>query len=138
MAYGKLNLITPPENLFNFSPGYLLVKPSPKMKMDVRTFFSEIDEDINLYIFDEDDTDITWLLTQSKLCDYLIIDVDHCDEITKQFLSLMLLHPRSYYITNDNYSPLHLISRNRINHISDILHRVNESDDFDIDDDDEY
>ena len=33
MSLGKINLITPPDKLFNLNPGFLLVKPSTKVKM---------------------------------------------------------------------------------------------------------
>ena len=34
---GKINLITPPDSLFNINPGYLLVKPSTKLKVQFQS-----------------------------------------------------------------------------------------------------
>lgn len=138
MAQGKLHLITPPDNLFNFNPSYLLVKPSSAIKMQVKNFLSASDEDINVYVFDEEDTDVQWMLACSRMSDIIIIDVDHCDEITKNFISFMLIHPRSFYITNDDDSPWNLISRNRIYEIADIVEHLQTPDtDFDEEDDEE-
>lgn len=135
MAAGKINLITPPDNLFNFNPGYLIVKPSPALKLQVKNLFRDSEEDINVFVFDEDDTDLQWLLACSRSSDIIIIDIDHCDEMTKNFISFMLIHPRAFYITNDDDSPWSLISKNRIFHITDIIdhfhshHEDNDEDD---------
>lgn len=137
MAQGKLHLITPPENLFNFNPSYLLVKPSQEVKMQVKDFLSASDEDINVYIFDEEDTDIQWMLACSRMSDIIIIDIDHCDEITKNFISFMLIHPKSFYFTNDDHSPWNLISRNRIYEISDIIDHLSPIDEGIDEEDDE-
>lgn len=138
MANGKLHLITPPENLFNFNPSYLLVKPSPDIKMQVKNFLSNCEDDVNVYIFDGEDTDIQWMLACSRMSDIIVIDVDHCDEITKNFISFMLIHPKSFYITADDDSPWSLISRNRIYSITDIIDHLNPNDEeYDEEDDEE-
>lgn len=134
MAHSKLNLITPPDNLYNFNPGYLFVKPSAELKLDVKSFFNSVSEDINVFIFDENDTDIQWLLSCSRMSDIIIIDIDNCDELTKNFISFLLIHPRAFYITNDDDSLWRLISRNRIYEISDIIKHMDE---LDIDQEDE-
>ncbi len=46
MNFGKINLITPPDTLFNNNPGYLLVKPSTKLKVQFQTILSAIDIDM--------------------------------------------------------------------------------------------
>ena len=50
MSFGKINLITPPDKLFNLNPGYLLIKPSTKVKMQFQQILSQVDEDLNVYI----------------------------------------------------------------------------------------
>jgi len=135
MTQSRLNLITPPDNLFNFNPGYLIVKPSPALKLQVKQFFNAAGDDINVYIFDENDTDLQWLLSCSRMSDIIVIDIDHCDEITKNFVSFMLIHPRSFYITNDEDSPWKLISKRRIYEMDDIIDYLEEMDNNDRDDD---
>ena len=58
MSFGKINLITPPDKLFNLNPGYLLIKPSTKVKMQFQQILSQVDEDLNVYIYytDENNT----------------------------------------------------------------------------------
>jgi len=135
MAIHKLNLITPPEQLFNYNPGYLIVKPSTNLKKQVKTFFGSLNDSINVYIYDEHDNDIEWLLACSKMSDIIIIDIDNCDEITKYFISFMLMHPRSFYITNDETSIWKLISKHRIFDIMDLIDFFEEFNNNDQDDD---
>lgn len=121
MSLGKINLITPPDNLFNLNPGYLLVKPSTKIKMQFQTILSALDDDVNVYVYDTDEADIAWMLNAANQVDFIIIDIDNCDNITKSFVSFLLAQPNSYYITNDEVTPWGLISKNRIFNLDWIL-----------------
>jgi len=114
MNLGKINLITPPDKLYNTSISYLLVKPSTKIKLQFQNMLSGIDEDINVYVFDDSETDIDWLLGVSQVADFVIIDVDNCDPTTKLFVALLLTQPNAHYMTSDEITPYNLVSRNRI------------------------
>ena len=121
MNLGKINLITPPDTLFNLNPGYLLVKPSTKVKMQFQTLLSACPDDINVYVYDTDEVDIAWMLNAANNSDFVIIDIDNCDGITKNFISFILAQPNAYYMTNDEITPWNLISRNRIFNLDWIL-----------------
>lgn len=114
MNLGNINLITPPDRLYNSNLSYLLIKPSTKLKLQFQQKLSKIQEDVNVYIFDADETDIDWLLSVCQLSTIIIIDIDNCDRFTKLFVSLILSQPNAYYYTNDDSIPWALISRNRI------------------------
>ncbi len=129
MNLGKINLITPPDKLFNLNPGYLLIKPSTKVKMQFQQLLSQSMDDLNVYVYDTDEADIEWMLSVSQQADFIIIDIDNCDTITKQFVSLLLAQPNAYYLTNDEITPWHLISRNRIYNLDWILEVLNKEDD---------
>jgi hypothetical protein len=124
MSLGKINLITPPDNLFNLNLSYLLIKPTNKVKMQFQTLLSSIPEDINVYIYDTDEVDIAWMLNAANNADFIIIDIDNCDNITKSFVSLLLSRPNSFYMTTDEVTPWGLISRNRIYNLDWILEAV--------------
>lgn len=124
MSLGKINLITPPDNLFNNNVSYLLVKPSTKVKMQFQTLLSAIDEDINVYIYDTDEADIAWMLNAANQVDFIIIDIDNCDSITKTFVSLLLTNSKTFYFTSDEITPYNLISRNRIFNLDWILEAI--------------
>lgn len=132
MSLGKINLITPPDKLFNLNPGYLLIKPSTKVKMQFQQILSQVDNDINVYIYDTDETNIEWMLSVSQQADFIIIDIDNCDTITKYFVSFLLAQPNTYYLTNDELTPWQLINRNRIYNldwITDVLGKEEEEED---------
>jgi hypothetical protein len=135
MSLGKINLITPPDNLFNLNLSYLLVKPSTKTKMQFQTILSAIPEDINVYIYDDKESDVTWMLNASNNVDCVILDIDNCDSITKNFISFLLAKPNVYYLTTDEITPWNLISRNRIFDMDWILEVIKNSGESEEEDD---
>lgn len=137
MSFGKINLITPPDNLFNLNPGYLLIKPSNKVKMQFQQILSQVEDDLNVYIYDTDETDIKWMLGISQQADYIIIDIDNCDNVTKSFVSFLLAQPNVSYLTNDEITPWDLISKNRIYNLDWIVELVKDSNNEDEDESDD-
>lgn len=135
MSLGKINLITPPDKLFNINLSYLLIKPSTKVKMQFQQILSQSIDDLNVYIFDTDDTDIDWLLSVSQQVNVIIVDIDNCDPITKYFISYLLAMPHVFYLTDDDITPWNLISRNRIYNLDWIVEKISEGDE---EEDDEY
>ena len=75
MNLGKINLITPPDKLFNLNLSYLLVRPSVNVKKQFQTILSHNIEELNVFIYDENETDISWLLSVSQQADITVIDV---------------------------------------------------------------
>ncbi len=131
MNLGKINLITPPDKLFNMNPGFLLIKPSLNVKMHFQQLLSQTDQDINVYVFDTDETNIEWMLSVSQQADFIIIDIDNCDPICKQFVSFLLAQPNTHYLTTDETTPWNLISRNRIYNFDWILDTLKAEDEED-------
>ena len=126
MNLGKITLITPPDKLFNMNLSYLLVKPNNYVKEQFQTILSQSVEDLNVFIFDNDDTDIGWMLSIAQQVDCVIIDIDNCDPITQSFVTLMLTAPNAHYITSDEQTPYNLISRNRIYDLEWIVEKIKE------------
>lgn len=114
MNLGRINLITPPDKLYNSNISYLLVKPSTKIKLQFQNMLTEVDEDINVYVFDDAENDIDWMLGVAQIATFVIVDIDNCDPLTKLFVSVLLTQPNTHYITSDEITPYKLISRNRI------------------------
>jgi hypothetical protein len=137
MNLGKINLITPPDNLFNLNPGYLLVKPSTKLKIQFQTILSAIDDEINVYVYDTDEIDIAWMLNAANNVDVIIIDIDNCDPVTKNFVSILLANANAFYMTEDEITPWGLISRNRIYNLDWIIEAIKSSQDDSEEDDEE-
>jgi len=80
---------------------------------------------LNVFIYDNDDNDIGWLLGIAVQVDSIIIDVDNCDPITQKFITFLIAQPNNvYYITNDETTPYNLISKNRIYNLDIIVERI--------------
>lgn len=135
MSLGNITLITPPDKLFNLNLSYLLVKPSSVVKEQLNTILRASVDDINVFIFDDDDMDIGWLLSVAQQADVVIIDVDNCDPITHSFITFMLAQPNSHYITNDELTPYNLISKNRIYNLDWIVDQITNFNEEEDDDD---
>ena len=105
------------------------------VKQQLQSVMSKSIDDINVFIFDDDDTDIEWMLSVAHQTDLIIIDIDNCDSVTKKFVTFMLAQPNVYYITSDEITPYGLISKNRIYDLEFIVNRYNDED-IDEDDDD--
>ena len=131
MNAGKINLITPPDRLYNSNLSYLLVKPSTKLKLQFQSKLSQIDEDVNVYVFDDQELDIDWLLSVSQSADFTIIDIDNCDNLTILFVALILTQSNAYYYTSDETTPWHLISRNRMYNMDWIQEVLNDDEEND-------
>lgn len=136
MNLGKITLITPPDKLFNMNLSYLLIKPSTHIKQQFQTILSQSIDDLNIFIYDQDDSDIGWMLSIAVQVDCIIIDVDNCDPTTQKFITFLIAQPNNvYYITNDETTPYNLISKNRIYNLDIIVERLkNEQEEDDEDD----
>ena len=73
----KVNLITSPDKLLNRNKSYLLVAPSERIKQDFNEVVIGFTEDINLYFWEEDNIDISWLLEVANIVDTIILDADN-------------------------------------------------------------
>jgi hypothetical protein len=133
MNLGKITLITPPDRLFNINLSYLLVKPSNYVKEQFQTILSKSIDDLNVYIFDNDDHDVSWMLSVAQQADCIIIDIDNCDPITHSFVTLLLAQPNAHYLTKDEITPYSLISRNRIYDLDWIVEQIKQEENNDDD-----
>lgn len=135
MNLGKITVITPPDKLFNLTLSYLLVKPSVHVKQQFQTILSQSIDDLNVFIYDEEDNDTSWLLGVANQADCVIVDVDNCDPVTKQFVTFMIAQPNAHYITKDETTPYNLISKNRIWDLDFIVDQLKDQEEDDEEDD---
>lgn len=136
MNLGKITLITPPDKLFNLTLSYLLVKPSITVKEQFQKILSNSVDDINVFIFDEQENDIDWLLSVAGNVDVIVVDIDNCDPTTKLFSAYLLAQPNVHYITSDETTPYNLLNKNRIYNLDQIAEKIanlNEDEDEDED-----
>lgn len=129
MNLGKITLITPPDKLFNNNLSYLLVKPSNTVKQQFQSILSKSLDDLNVFVYDDDETDISWMLSVAQQVDVVVIDVDNCDPLTKSFVTFLLAQPNVHYITLDETTPYNLISKNRIWDLDGLVEKFNQEED---------
>ena len=98
------------------------------MKQQFQTILSHNIEEINVFIYDDNEHDVDWLLSVANQCDITIIDIDNCDPTTKLFVTYLLAQPNTHYITNDEITPYGLISKNRIYDLDWIVAQVTDDD----------
>jgi len=127
MNLGKITLITPPDKLFNMNLSYLLVKPSNYIKQQFQTILSKSIDDLNIFMFDEQETDISWMLSVAQQVDVVIVDIDNCDVITQKSVTFLLAQPNAHYITKDETTPYNLISKNRIWDLDQIVEQFSDN-----------
>jgi len=138
MNLGKITVITPPDKLFNLNLSYLLVNPSVYVKQQFQAILSKSIDDLNIFMYDQEETDISWMLSVSQQVDVVIIDVDSCVPITQKFITFLLAQPNAYYITSDEITPYNLISKNRIFNLDSIVEQLSpDEDDEELDDSEE-
>jgi hypothetical protein len=113
--------------LFNSNIGYLLIKPSNKLKQQFQTILSVISEEINVYVYDTEEIDIAWMLNAANNTDIIIIDIDNCDSITKNFVSVLLANANAFYMTEDEITPWGLLSKNRIYNLDWLVEQINQA-----------
>jgi hypothetical protein len=103
------------------------------VKQQFQTVLSHNLDELNVFIYDEKDNDIGWLLSVAMQADITVIDVDNCDPTTKLFITFILAQPNTHYITNDELTPYGLISKNRIYNLDAIVASLTEEDEEDDD-----
>lgn len=138
MNLGKITIITPPDKIFNLNVSYLLVSPSMHVKHQFQSILSNCIDDLNVFIYEQDESDIDWLLSVCHMVDVIIIDIDNSSQLTKSFISFILANPNVYYITSDELTPYQLISKNRIYNLDwitdELNNEINKGDDENYDD----
>jgi len=99
----KLNLITPPDKLFNDSSSLLLIHPSNDLKDELQTVLQTQDNDINVYMYELDDVEqnIDWLLSVCHLADYVIFDLDKSTPNVRKLASYIISKSNTYWLTNE-------------------------------------
>ena len=136
MNLSKITVITPPDKLFNLNISYLIVNPSILVKQQLQSVLSQCLDDINVFIYEQDENDVDWMLSVSHMVDVVIVDIDNCSQMTKHFVSFLLSLPNVHYITTDEITPYNLISKNRIYNLDWLTYSL-DTDEDDNENDDE-
>lgn len=108
-----INLITPPDILYDQNTSILLVHPSQKIKEQLNEVLKDVEQDINIYLYEAED-DEQWMLNLHRMCDYVVIDIDNCSQYTKSVVSYMISFNNTFWLTNGENLYYNNISNKRI------------------------
>ena len=121
----KINLITPPDRLYNNDYSFLLIYPSTLIKEQFNNLIAEIDRTFNVYLYEvkSDEHDPDWLLGLAKQADCVILDIDNCPSNIAVLSSYFIANSNTYWLTNGEQLFYNKISSNRIYNLDTIVHR---------------
>jgi len=111
-----INLITPPDILYNHSVSILSIYPSLELKKILQEILQDINQSINLYLYDpeNDFEDLPWLINIHKLVTLCFIELDNLPLKIKKYESYLISYPNTYWSTNSENIVYNKISINRV------------------------
>lgn len=122
----KLTLITPPDKIFNQSTSCLLIYPSDDVRQQAQAILVNSEGHQNIYIYNVDDEniDVDWLLSVSKMSDVVILDYDNCPEHVRYLAAYIVSLPQTYWLTSEDRMFYNKLSPNRIYGLDAIEHLI--------------
>jgi hypothetical protein len=125
MSEPIVNLITSPDKLLNKNLSFLLVNPSVEIKEQFNELLKEIpDTPINLYLWDNQRPNISWLLDIAQSVDYIIVDIDNTKEL-QWVIGYLLSFDKTFYLTNQVEMQYNIVNINRVYDIRQIAEGEN-------------
>ena len=124
MSEPVLNLITSPDKLFNDNQSLLLVNPSDSIKENFNHYAQQFENDVNLYLYENSETDLRWLLEVVETVDHIILDIDNT-KISPWIIGHLLGFGKTFYLTNTPESVYNIINNNRIYELKQFMEGVN-------------
>ena len=114
----KINLITPPDRLYNDSVSILLLFPTKdNLHYIQHEILPTIEQSLNIYVFEKPNytkEDVDWLLSTLHIVDIAIVDIDSCPLYVRDLLSYIIAKPQTYWLTNGDAPVYNHISNNRV------------------------
>ena len=123
MSKPVLNLITSPDKLFNDDPS-LLLNPSDIIKENFNHYAQQFENNVNLYLHENSETDLRWLLEVAEIVDYIVLDIDNT-KVTPWIIGHLLGFGKTFYLTNTPESVYNIINNNRIYELKQFMEGVN-------------
>ena len=110
-----LNLITPPDKLFNNNKSFLLMNPSDIVKEQFNEMAKQLGENLNVYLFDQDEVhDVNWLLDIVNQVGTIILDVDNTRNEYQWLIGYLLSFDKTFYLTKAEEMSYNVINTRRI------------------------
>ena len=122
-----LNLITPPDKLFNNNKSFLLMNPSDIVKEQFNEMAKQLGENLNVYLFDAETPDVGWLLDIVNQVDTIILDIDNTRNEYQWLIGYLLSFDKTFYLTKAEEMSYNVINTRRI---YDVRQIAEENDSF--------
>ena len=120
-----INLITPPDKLYNGNLSFLLVSPSDDKKEQFNQMAKRIGQDLNVYLFDKTETDVPWLLDVGQEVDHIILDIDNIPQEYQWLIGYFLSFNKTFYLTSAEQMSYNVINTRRIYDVGQIAEENN-------------
>lgn len=123
----KINLISPPDTLFNNNFTFALLNTTPAEQEQVSMWLAKNgrDEEINVHVYNND-TNPVWLLNIANAKNPTYINLDNTSDVSVHYTSYILSMGQSYYYTADKNSEsiYKLINNNHLNSVTDFMDKI--------------
>ena len=123
MSKPVLNLITSPDKLFNDNPSLLLVNPSDIIKENFNSLATKFESDVNLYLYENIEEELSWLLEVAQSVDYIVLDIDNTKD-HHWIIGYLLGFNNTFWLTNGSESVYNIINNNRIYELNQFMEGV--------------
>lgn len=123
MSEPVLNLITSPDKLFNDNPSLLLVNPSDSIKENFNHFAQQFESNVNLYLHENTEDNISWLIEVAQVVDHIVLDIDNT-KVAPWIIGYLLGFGKTFYLTNTPESVYNVINNNRIYELKQFMEGV--------------
>jgi len=112
----NINLITPPDKLYNKNSSILLINPSNQLRLELQNLLekNKLNLDIYLYEVNNDNHEFTWLLDVHRMVTWCILELENLPYEIKKIESYLISFSNTYYITQGENILLNLIGNNKI------------------------
>ena len=120
----KINLITPPDILHNKNKSILCISFDNENRKSLQNVLAKVQENLNIYIFDNDITEIDWLLNLHKICDVCIVNLDNLPQEIRTIMSYLISFDNTYWLTKGEEMLYNKISSNRIFDLNQIKDKI--------------
>ena len=108
-----INLITPPDIIYDKTTSILLIHPSKQIKNQLNDVLKDAQQNINIYLYEQEE-EHDWLLTLHRMCNFVVIDIDNSPSLTRDAISYFISFPKTFWFTNGDNVYYNKISNNRI------------------------
>lgn len=116
----KLLIITSPDYFHGNIQRALLINPTAEEKNLVQEWLKENDNEMALYLYNNDDN-ICWLLNVASTSDSIYFNIDNTTDISYNYISYLISNTKvTYKSLNIDYS---LINQNRTYDINEYIQR---------------